>query len=129
MLSVLIAVAPSAGALAIVSRKHVSRLATGVAGLALGAGIALVHFVVAGAMRMSGTVTWRGELVALAIAIALATAYGTLYSALRYRNDASARGRWNRVGAATFLGLALAAMHYTAMAALQFEPGSAGVYI
>ena len=58
MLSVLIAVAPSAGALAIVSRKHVSRLATGVAGLALGAGIALVHFVVAGAMRMAPRRSW-----------------------------------------------------------------------
>ena len=123
--SVVIAVIPSAYALAVVSRKQVKTRSVAIASLALGAAIATMHYVMVGAMRMTGEIVWNTSLVVLSVVIALGAAYAALFLALRYRKDVSVRGRWNRVGAATALGLALAAMHFTAMAAARFDPGAA----
>ncbi len=89
------------------------RLALG--GLLMGTGIAVMHYTGMAAMRMPATLSYDPLLVATSVMIAI----GASTAALRLAScDASGKAR---AAAASCMGLAISAMHYTGMGAAAFN--------
>ncbi|MBU66888.1 MAG: hypothetical protein CL858_15760 [Cupriavidus sp.] len=122
-LSLLIAVLASAFALRLVSRDHLppGRLAMGA--LALGAAVASMHYTGMAAMRMRPGIDYDPLLFVVSIVVAVGASGAALWIAFRLRRSMP-RVHQLRFGAAVVMGGAIAAMHYTGMAAAQFPLGS-----
>lgn len=122
-LSLLIAVLASAFALRLVSRDHLppGRLALGA--LALGAAVASMHYTGMAAMRMRPGIDYDPLLFVVSIVVAVGASGAALWIAFRLRRSMP-RVHQLRFGAAVVMGGAIAAMHYTGMAAAQFPLGS-----
>jgi len=121
--SLLIGILSSAFALWLVCQKEATHKRLLLGALALGAGIASMHYTGMAAMRMDPPIHYNRPLLALSIGIAVAAAAAALEIAFYLRDD-SARVRRQRVTAAMVMGVAIAGMHYTGMAAAQFSVGS-----
>jgi diguanylate cyclase (GGDEF)-like protein len=122
VLSLLLAIGSSALALWIVCKDELSWLRLTVGALLMGAGICGMHYTGMAAMRMDPAVHYIPSLVLLSIAIAVLASGAALWMAFHLRQSSS-RMRF-RVIAAVLMGLAIAGMHYTGMAAAQFPAGS-----
>ena len=121
LVSMAVAVGASALALWTATRRHLARPTLAGAGLLMGAAIAGMHYVGMAAMRIPGRIGYDPRLVAASVSIAVAAAAAALGLFLRTRGDDSAAGPRRRLGAALAMGLAIAGMHYTGMAAARFE--------
>jgi signal transduction histidine kinase len=122
LLSVLVAVAASALALWVASRSAPPLSVLTAAGLLMGGAISGMHYIGMAAMRLPAIVTWRPLLVTASIAIAITASFVALLLALRLRRSSGGLFRWLRLWAAIIMGVAIAGMHYTAMAAARFTP-------
>jgi NO-binding membrane sensor protein with MHYT domain/nitrogen-specific signal transduction histidine kinase len=120
ILSVFVAVAASTIALVTVSRPRVSLLSYTVSSLSMGAAIAGMHYIGIASMRISASYVWDLRLVVASILIAVVSSYVALWLAVRFRDDLTARGFWSRAAGGVVMGVAIAGMHYTAMAAMHF---------
>jgi len=92
-------------------------------GALLGAGIGAMHYTGMAAMEFSGMIRYDLRLFAVSIAVAVVLATAALW--LKFRL-ARLQGRWRPASplwGAIVLGLAVAGMHYTAMAAAHFVRG------
>ncbi len=121
--SLLIAIGCSGFALWLVSLDHLSgsRLAGGA--ILMGGGIAAMHYTGMAAMRMHPGIRYIPSLFLLSIVIAIAASAATLWIACRL----CAQTRYVRplrAGAAVVMGVAIAGMHYTGMAAARFPANS-----
>lgn len=87
-------------------------LAVLVGGLIAGLGVAAMHYVGMAAMRLSGMVSYEPAIVALSVAIAVVAATAALWATLNIRGPMAA------FGASLVMGVAVSAMHYTGMAAV-----------
>jgi NO-binding membrane sensor protein with MHYT domain/nitrogen-specific signal transduction histidine kinase/CheY-like chemotaxis protein len=126
VLSVLVAVAASALALVVVSRPHVGTSALAVGALCMGPAIAGMHYLGMAGLNVPATLHWDTPLVVTSVAIALAASYVGLGLAYHLRSDESG-GLGRRIGSASVMGVAIAGMHYTGMAAAHFSsPGRTG---
>ena len=123
-LSLLIAIASSGFALWLVSRNDLSWRRLGAGAVLMGSGVAVMHYTGMAAMRMSPGIQYRPSLFALSILIAIGASGAALWIAFHLRRDSSRVGLL-RVGAAIVMGIAIAGMHYTGMAAARFPTGSA----
>jgi diguanylate cyclase (GGDEF)-like protein/PAS domain S-box-containing protein len=86
------------------------------AGLLAGAGVVVMHYTGMAAMRMPGVgISYDPWLVAASVAIAIVAATAAFWLAFRTTKT------WERVVAALVMGIAIAGMHYTAMAAASFR--------
>lgn len=121
--SLLIAVLASAFALHLVSQEHLPcrRLAMGA--LTLGAAVASMHYTGMAALRMQPGIEYDPWLFLLSIVIAVGASGAALWIAFRLRRSMP-RVHQLRFGAALVMGGAIAAMHYTGMAAAEFPLGS-----
>jgi PAS domain S-box-containing protein len=128
LLSVLPAIAASAAALWLVAQPTLKRSALALGALAMGAAIAGMHYIGMSATRMSAAIHYSPALVMLSIAIAVGASAAALWLAFRFRVDNSRRAGWRRGGAAVVMGLAIAGMHYTGMAAAHFGAGGTPVF-
>ncbi|HTD03549.1 bifunctional diguanylate cyclase/phosphodiesterase [Undibacterium sp.] len=120
LLSTIPGILASMLALSIISRRQLSsmRLATG--GLLLGAGIGAMHYSGMAAMRLDGLIRYDLKLFLLSIVVAVVLATLALWMKFRL---SSLRSSWRArapVIGAIVMGLAVAGMHYTAMAAAYF---------
>ncbi|MGW2847872.1 MHYT domain-containing protein [Streptomyces sp. NPDC001274] len=88
------------------------------AGVLMGLGIAGMHYLGMAAMHVGSGVTYSMPLVVLSVAIAVAASTAALWSAM------SAYGFRASLRASLIFGVAVAAMHYTGMAALDVELGA-----
>ena len=120
--SVLVAIAASALALFVASRPRLPIPVLAVASLCMGAAISGMHYIGMAAMRLDAVITWRPSLVILSIVIAIGASFAALLLAFRLRALSTALFHWPKLGAATLMGIAIAGMHYTGMAAAQFTP-------
>ncbi len=122
-LSLLIAILASAFALHLVSQAQLphGRLALGA--LALGAAVACMHYTGMAALRMHPGIDYDPWLFLLSIVIAVGASGAALWIAFRLRRSMP-RVHQIRFGAALVMGGAIAAMHYTGMAAARFPLGS-----
>jgi PAS domain S-box-containing protein len=86
------------------------------AGVAMGLGICLMHYMGMAAMRLAAASSYDAVLVASSGVIAFGASTLALMLALGDRTSST------RAAGALVLGLAIAGMHYTAMAAVSFSP-------
>lgn len=121
VLSFLIAVGVTGAGFAWVGRARASHRSVLVAGPLTGLGIALMHYTGMAAMRMSGHIVYDPALVAASVLIAILAATAALWLAFRHNSVAE------KVAAAAVMGLAVAGMHYTGMAAATFPGGEGGM--
>ncbi|MHB1102728.1 MAG: MHYT domain-containing protein [Devosia sp.] len=84
-------------------------------GLLIGLGVVAMHYAGMAAMRMPGVaISYDLSLVAASVAIAISAATVALWLAFRTKSTGQ------RLAAAVVMGLSIASMHYTAMAAAKF---------
>ena len=117
-LSMLIAMASSLFALWLVSvdRLSLRRLLPG--SLAMGTGIAVMHYTGMAAIEVSAPIVWRYGWVVVSVVIALLASFAALWLTFRLRHEA-AQVALMRFGAAVLMGIAIAGMHYAGMMAAQ----------
>lgn len=85
-------------------------------GLMAGMGAVVMHYSGMAAMRMPGVIiSYNSWLVAASIGIAIIAATAAFWLAFRTKRT------WERLAAAVVMGLGIAGMHYTAMAAATFR--------
>ena len=113
VLSMLIAIAVVGAGLFIVgySKGGAGPLLLG--GVAIGGGVASMHYIGMAAIRAQDTVAYSPVLVAISVVIAVIAGTAALWAALRLDNAGSA------LIASMIMGVAVSGMHYTGMAALR----------
>jgi len=122
--SLAIAVVTSGFALAIASRPHLSLQRLSFGAIVMGAGIGAMHYSGMAAIRIDPPIVYEPRLVAASIAIAVTASFAALWLAFNLRRGQSWLTTVARATAAAIMGLAISGMHYTAMGAAQFTPGS-----
>jgi NO-binding membrane sensor protein with MHYT domain/nitrogen-specific signal transduction histidine kinase len=130
LLSVLVAVAASALALVVVSRPRVGLPALAAGALCMGPAIAGMHYIGMAALNVPASMRFDSHLVAASVGIAIAASFVGLVLAYHFRVKESAGGVARRLGGGLVMGLAIAGMHYTGMAAAHFTtPGRTGASV
>ncbi|MEO8626808.1 MAG: PAS domain-containing protein [Betaproteobacteria bacterium] len=124
LMSMLIAVLVSAFALFTINRNTLSTPRLLLSGVLMGAGIAAMHYSGMAAMQISPAIDYNLLLFAASIAIAIGAAVVALWIAFRLRSDSVAHVLPKRAGSALVMGVAIAGMHYTGMAAASFAGDS-----
>lgn len=115
ILSIVIAMSVTAMGLYIVSNRRLGYLSIPGAGVLMGLGIASMHYLGMGAIRGCG-LAYDPILVAASIAIAITASMAALWFAFYKRSVVTT------LAGGVVQGLAIASMHYTAMAATNFIP-------
>jgi PAS domain S-box-containing protein len=126
VVSLLAAFAASAVALYVVSRKQLSPAYLIGGSLAMGSGIVAMHYIGMAAMSLAAHRTYSAAIVALSVAIAVVVSGVALHLAFHLR-DSQKNSAWSRPFAALVMGIAIASMHYTGMAAVCFHPADGPV--
>ncbi|TXM90571.1 MHYT domain-containing protein [Methylobacterium sp. WL116] len=122
LLSLLIAVGVTAGAFAWVAQRGTGPGSLLVAGPLMGLGVAAMHYTGMAAMRVPGNLAYDPAVVIFSVAIAVTAATAALWLTFR-RNQP-----WQKLAAACVMGLAVAGMHYTGMAAATVTAEAAGAH-
>jgi two-component system sensor histidine kinase/response regulator len=121
LLSLLAAVFASGVALLVVSRPQLGPAGALTGSLAMGGGIAAMHYIGMEAMRLPAMCHWDYRIVAASVLIAILVSLVALWLQFRLREETRelALGKFVAAGV---MGLAVAGMHYTGMAAATFVP-------
>src|ERR1700754_1738230 len=122
--SLAIAFVVSYFALAVVTRRTLSRPRLIAGGVLMGIGIAGMHYTGMAAMRMEPGIRYQPGLFAASLAIAVAASIAALWIAHTLRDSNQRRIIVKRIGAAAVMGVAITGRHYTGMAAADFAPGA-----
>jgi len=109
LLSLLVAIGLAAPGLALAASRH--RRGGMVGGGIVGIAISVMHYVGMSAYRIDGIVTWAWGYVAASVLLSVVLG-GMAFHLLASRRP------WRRTQAALLLGLAVAALHFTGMAAM-----------
>ncbi|QKW23869.1 hypothetical protein HUT16_36455 [Kitasatospora sp. NA04385] len=112
LLSLLVAVVVVGLGIGIVGYRGKSTGTLLVSGVLTGCGVAVMHYLGMAAMQVEGRVSYDVLLVVASVAIAIAAATTALWMTLNVKGLPSA------LGSAAVAGVAVVAMHYTAMAAV-----------
>lgn len=126
LVSLLAAIFASAVALFVVSGEKMSPLRALAGSIAMGAGIGGMHYIGMAAMRLQAMCHWSLPIVALSIVIAIVVSLVALWLAFHFRGEGGG-ANWLKAGSAVVMGVAVAAMHYTAMAAATYTASDAPV--
>ncbi|HZA49513.1 MAG TPA: MHYT domain-containing protein, partial [Myxococcaceae bacterium] len=125
--SMAVAIVASGFALVVASRPDVTLKQIAVGGLWMGLAINAMHLLGMMAMRMPARLHYRPGLLAVSVLIGILASMAALFLAFRMRSEAF-HHTWSRrkFFGAVVLASAVTGMHYTAMAAAQFEllPGA-----
>jgi NO-binding membrane sensor protein with MHYT domain len=122
--SLAIAMLTSGFALSISSRSDLSLRRLAVSSLFMGAGICGMHYTGMAAIQIMPVIRYRPGLVAASVAIAVGASFVALWLFFRLRRGRSGLMRLARAAAAVVMGVAIAGMHYTGMAAAMLAPGA-----
>jgi NO-binding membrane sensor protein with MHYT domain len=120
--SIGIAIVATGFGLYLASTRRMGRLSIPLGGVLMGLGIAGMHYLGMSAVRGCG-LAYEMTLVAASIAIAIVASMAALWFAFSKRNVTMT------VAGGVVQGLAIASMHYTAMAATYFAPLGADVQV
>src|ERR1700674_5791683 len=118
LLSLLAAILASAVALHIVSGEKFSRKDALAGSLAMGGGIAGMHYLGMAAMRLPATCHYNPLLLGLSILIAVVASLAALTFAFNFHEEP--RPTSAKLTSAAVMGVAIASMHYTGMASVSF---------
>src|SRR5215207_332816 len=125
--SLAIAIVTSGFALVIASRSDLSLQRLSGGAIVMGAGIGAMHYTGMAAIMIEPAISYDPQLVAVSIAIAVTASFAALWLAFNLRSGQSWLTTVARGVAAAIMGLAISGMHYTAMHAVLFMPGSHGL--
>ncbi len=123
-LSLLCAVLASAVALFVVSRERMGLSHALLGSLAMGSGIAAMHYIGMAAMRLRAECTYSPVLVAVSVVLAIVISLVALGLSFTFRDDQGHARGWKKAGSALLMGAAIPVMHYTGMAAASFFPSA-----
>jgi two-component system, sensor histidine kinase and response regulator len=118
ILSLVAAIGASFIALLVVSRPHISLGHVAVGSLLMATGISSMHYTGMASMRMSAMHHWDSTFVVLSVVIALIVALAALGLTFLFRDDK--HDKVLKGVCAIIMGFAIPAMHYTAMAAVNY---------
>ncbi|MGA9672639.1 MAG: MHYT domain-containing protein, partial [Terracidiphilus sp.] len=121
-LSLLAAILASWIALYVATRERLTALPVATGSLAMGCGIAAMHYTGMAAMRLAAMHQYQRGLWFLSILLAIAISFVGLLLISYFRNEK--RGWRSKLVIALVMGLAIPVMHYTGMAAVSFMPMS-----
>ena len=121
LLSMLAAVAASGIALFVVSRTTLTPVSLTLGSVAMGGGIAGMHYIGMAAMRLPAMCTYSPALVALSVVLAVAISAVALHTTFHAREETTDWG-WRKAINALAMGSAIPTMHYVGMAAATFYP-------
>jgi NO-binding membrane sensor protein with MHYT domain len=113
VLSMLIAVAVVGAGLFIVGYSKGGARPLLLGGVAIGCGVASMHYIGMAAIRAHDRLSYDPVLVAVSVVIAVIAGTAALWAALRLENA------WSALIASMIMGVAVSGMHYTGMAALR----------
>lgn len=119
MVSLLAAIAASAFGLFTVSREKVSVTASIAGSLAMGGGIAAMHYIGMAAMRLPAVMEYQRSRVGVSVAVAIAVSMLALRLSFQVRQEKKAVPR--KLISALIMGGAIPLMHYTGMWAATFH--------
>jgi NO-binding membrane sensor protein with MHYT domain len=85
-------------------------------GAIIGLGVAAMHYLGMGAIRVQDTLSYNPLLVAASVVIAVIAGTAALWAAVRLHT------MWSTIVASLIMGVAVSGMHYTGMAALRVYP-------
>ncbi len=122
LLSIIPAIIASGGALFLGSRPTLSLWQLIMGGILMGIGIASMHYIGMSAMRMEAERMYNPLLFAVSIAIAISGSIVALSVTFQLRTQSSKSAGLTKILGALIMGLAIAGMHYTGMAAANFIP-------
>jgi two-component system, sensor histidine kinase and response regulator len=120
-LSLLCAILASAAALFVVSRQHMTPVDIALGSLAMGGGIAAMHYIGMSAMRLPAIRSYALPLVVLSVVLAVLISMVALWLAFTLRRDRQ-HDSAKKIAGALVMGAAIPVMHYTGMAAATFHP-------
>jgi len=123
--SLLAAVLASAIALFVVSRRAMGLREAIPGSLAMGIGIAAMHYTGMAAMRVQAHEQYDPFLVGLSVAIAVVVSFVALWLAFHLRDVTTGAWSWRKLGSTLLMGAAIPSMHYTGMAAARFAGSTA----
>ncbi|NMF65552.1 MHYT domain-containing protein [Brasilonema octagenarum] len=122
LLSLLFAVLASSIALSLLSRSISTAVLIG-GGVCMGLAIASMHYTGMAAMRLQAKLDYNLKLVSLSVIIAIIASFAALWLAFRLKKNQELKGvKWQKVGSAFLMGIAISGMHYTGMWATHFMP-------
>ena len=114
------AILSSAVALYCVSRHDLAPGSVVLASVAMGGGIASMHYIGMAAMRVPAMCHYDRAIFAASIVIAVVVSAAALVLAFRYRS--ASQFNLAKLSSAVVMGFAVASMHYTGMAAVTWTP-------
>ncbi len=121
--SLAVSVGASAYALWLVSHTVLPWYRIAAGAVLMGLGVAAMHYLGMGAMRMEPGIDYDPAWVALSVLIAIVASGAALWIAFRLRSE-QRHPLLLRGLASVVMGFAIIGMHYTGMAAANFPPGS-----
>jgi len=121
VVSLLAAILSSGIALFIVKERTLRTVDTIAGSLIMGGGIAAMHYIGMGGMRISAKAHLNLILVSTSILLAVIISFLALRLDFAFKNDASIWGL-KKIAAAVVMGGAISSMHYVGMAAEGFSP-------
>jgi signal transduction histidine kinase len=107
-------------ALFAVSRPRMGVLRTTFGGFLMGSGIVALHYIAMDSMRLEGTCRYSPPLVVVSVVVAVVGSVLALRLVFFFREPTPGR-KWRKLSGAMLMGVAIAGMHYTAMAASIFS--------
>jgi PAS domain S-box-containing protein len=120
LLSLLAGIVSSALALYIVARPRVPGAWILGGSVLQGGGIATLHYTAMASMRMQAESHYSAPIVSLSVLVAIVSSLLSLWLAFVFRGG-PINWKLRKVGSALSMGVAIAAMHYTGMAAVSFS--------
>lgn len=118
ILSLVAAIGASFVALFAVSRENFTALHLGAGSVLMGAGIVTMHYTGMAAMRLSAMHQWDTGFVSLSVAIAVLVSAVAILVTFLFREDKP--NLLLKVICSVMMGIAIPAMHYTAMIAVTY---------
>jgi len=124
LLSLVAAIFASAVALYVVSRSKMGAWRAVAGSIAMGAGIATMHYTGMEAMRLTAMCEYNPWLVALSVVLAIVISFVALWLSFLAREERTGSSVRKMVSAVV-MGAAIPVMHYTGMVAARFMPTDA----
>jgi diguanylate cyclase len=124
LLSLAVAIVTSGFAITMASRASLGMSRHILCSLVMGLGIVSMHYIGMSAILIFPVIAYNWAIVAASVLVAILASYAALWLTFNLRRTTH---RWvwvARLGAAVIMGLAIAGMHYTGMAAARFQIGA-----
>lgn len=125
--SLIAAILASGLALSLVSRPKVNLSTLLTSATFMGVGIGVMHYVGMAAMEMGATIRYKPTLFLLSVVLAVVVSTVALKLFLKFRRQTREANKALQVISAIVMGSGILALHYTGMAAAQFEANPSNI--